>query len=431
MTTTNTRLLRRLRTVLAALATLSMFAFAGCAADSEAKRPPSETGTGSGVTPTGALTADQEQACQSVFSRTEEVAASDSLVVVVDRTASMADTPIPASLSEDIERVSLADGTISVIAVDGVDTAPRLIAKDYPLGAPGDRDTPLVRNAAAAMPSCVAELLLTQAAPTSPGSDLYRAMSLAAQVASPESRIWTLSDLQSNVGQANLADAALLRLSPIDAAARISQAAPLDLAGTTWHLPQVGASSTYLVPQSSSWLREFAAALCGSWGAGGCDDIAIDPVNPVRSDGVDLPSDPVLPFPMPVTNTAAGCEITLPGDSIFAGGSAALSAGAADQLAESLAMLGQFAGAPIIVKGHTASLAGSDDQAGVEFSRLRAEVVANFLRDSGVTNPIDVVGVGDHEPLAEDLDSSGRQVESVARAERRVTITLAGVPCAG
>jgi outer membrane protein OmpA-like peptidoglycan-associated protein len=84
------------------------------------------------------------------------------------------------------------------------------------------------------------------------------------------------------------------------------------------------------------------------------------------------------------------------------------------------------------VVGHTASISANPGT-GIKLSRRRAQAVKDALVAAGIAGArIKANGVGDTQPLAEDFAvKTGKQIESKAAKERRVTIKLEGVPCSG
>lgn len=78
------------------------------------------------------------------------------------------------------------------------------------------------------------------------------------------------------------------------------------------------------------------------------------------------------------------------------------------------------------LKGHAASTPGATKQRLDRLSRARAQRVAAVFAAAGI-NPasLSVKGVGDREPLGEDIDpSTGKQIPAAAARERRVDVTI-------
>ena len=369
-------------------------------------------------------------ACAKVFAQSVPAAA-DTVVLVVDRTASVADQPMPAALAADLSEVSRRNGSLTVVAVDGDGAAPRILAKHVALSTSGERDRPSVERLATVIPACVAATYVDPVRPVSAGSDLYRAMAVAAHLLTPGTRLWTLTDLVPTAGSLALDDELVSR-GAAAAGQSLLRAAPLDLKGVRWHVVGIGATSAALVPATQEWLRDLGRVLCSGWHATGCEALALDPVNPVRTGAAGLPADPMPAFPRVTRRrTGGGCTYTVPGSVSFAGDSADLRDDVGQLLGEPLRQLQQDPQARLVVVGHTASSARYDAAGLRTLSLRRADAVARWFHEQGVDQTrITTRGVGDTEPLAEDIDpTSGQQIESVAARERRVTLTVAGASC--
>ncbi len=368
-------------------------------------------------------------ACETVFARTVTDAGT-SIVLVIDTTASRADMPLPQALLTDLRAASRADGSLSVIAVDGTGKAPRLVAKNVALSTPGPRDRPSVAKLADVMPSCVQALYGDQLTPTAPGTDLHRAIALAAELLRPGSTLWVVSDWLSNTGPLRL-DADLLAEQPEKAGVAAARRAPLDLAGATLKTTGVANASMPMLAANRAWMRDFTRSLCAAWDARGCDAIALDPVNPER-DATGLPEDEIPAFPDVTTTSASGsCTIEVPASLAFEGGSADLGAGAEEVLAVPLQMLRDHDDSRASIVGHTASSAAYTRGQLLELSQRRAAAVKAFLVRGGIeASRIIARGVGDTQPRVEDIDPrTGRQIPRLAAGERRVDIVVGGASC--
>jgi outer membrane protein OmpA-like peptidoglycan-associated protein len=388
-------------------------------------------GDGGGTTPAAAtaLSPDAVDACQEVFARTVPEAA-ERLVLVVDRTASAADMPLPTGLVDDLRELSLADGSLSIIAVDGAGAAPRIVAKHVAVSTPGQRDRPSVADLAEVIPACAEAVYGAQLMPAAPGTDLHRALALAGELAEPGTTLWLVSDMLGNTGPLTL-DGDLLALEADDAARAAAQAAPLDLGGATLEVSGIGNSSTPMLGGHRTWLRDFTAGLCQAWGAQGCDALDLDPVNAERTD-TGLPEDPMPPFPgVTSTVTPAGCLFEVPAGVAFAGASATLGPDAVAVLTQPLSLLQHHPTATVTVIGHTASSSAYTYDELVRLSEERAGSVRGFFLANGIDGGrVTARGVGDTEPEVEDIDpSTGRQIAAMASVERRVDILIEGVPC--
>lgn len=375
-----------------------------------------------------ALTEDDLAACRDTFERSVPGAA-DHVIIVDDKTGSVADMSSPDGLAADLHNASMNDGALSVIAVEGAGTAPRIVVKNAALSTPGPRDRPSVRRTAESIPGCVQEALLKGSVPTAPGTDLHRAMSLAAELARPGTTIWLLTDMLANTGPLTL-NAGLLSMPPTEAATKAASTAPLDLKGASLKVAGVGNSTTSLLSPQRTWLRDFSRDLCTQWRATGCDGINLDPVNPERIDK-DLPEDALPPFPQITTaSSAESCTFEVPAALAFAGESAVLGDDVKEVLAGPLGLLLQNPAATAKIVGHTATVLSSSDH-GLDLSQRRAAAVMTYLINSGITESrITSRGVGDTEPKVEDIDpATGHQIDEMAAIERRVDILIEGVPC--
>ncbi len=374
------------------------------------------------------LSEDDLAACRDVFERSVPGAV-DQLIIVNDKTGSVADMPSPDGLAADLHRTSMNDGSLTVIAVDGAGTTPRIVAKNAALSTPGPRDRPSVRRTADSIPGCVQEALLDGTVPTAPGTDLHRAMSLAAELAGPGTTIWLLSDMLANSGPLAL-NVGLLSMNPTEAATKASSTAPLDLKGAALKVAGVGNSTTSLLSPQRTWLRDFSRGLCTQWRASGCDDISLDPVNPERAEK-GLPEDALPPFPQITTaSTAGSCTFEVPAVLAFAKESDVLGDGVKEVLAGPLGVLLQNPATTAKIVGHTATVLSSSDH-GFDLSGRRAAAVMAYLINSGIAESrITSRGAGDTEPKVEDIDpATGRQIDEMAAIERRVDILIEGVPC--
>lgn len=371
------------------------------------------------------------KACEAVFNGGSQPTTDDEIVAVVDPSASVTDQPMPDGLAAGIRDLSVRGGTITVISVDGRGAAPTILAKHVPLGPPGPRDTRTVEDFAQLAPSCVRGMYFDAAASSKPGTDLYRAHALAAELVTTHTQeIWSLTDLVSTTGQFALTDT-LLNEAPSTAAAMVAESAPLSLGKTRWHIGGLANTSTALQPSSRSWMQDFAQTLCREWNATGCRQIKLDPENPVRSGRASKLEDPLPAFPR-VTSVAQGdaCTYTIPAVLTFAGDSAELAHGAERAVAEPLEQLSTSSDARVRIVGHSASSSAYSATALKRLSAARAEAVAGIFADAGIgASRIETAGVGDTDPLVEDIDpKTGRQLPAAAAKERRVSITV-DAPC--
>ena len=106
--------------------------------------------------------------------------------------------------------------------------------------------------------------------------------------------------------------------------------------------------------------------------------------------------------------------------------------GASELLAKPIALMQAHPSATAKIVGHTASVSRTPGT-GKALSLRRAVAVKGLLVNAGIDkNRISVKGVGDTDPLGEDIDpQTGKQIEVKAVRERRVTVAVKGVPCSG
>ena len=222
-------------------------------------------------------------------------------------------------------------------------------------------------------------------------------------------------------------------MEPEKAASILARSAPLDLEGVVWHVSGVANTTDGLSPASRSWMIDFAQSLCITWRATGCAAIQLDPVNPDRSGAESLPKDAPLPFPkVDEVSIGDGCTFTLPSAVAFDSESDELRDGALELLEKPIALMRAHPSATAKIVGHTASVSRTAGT-GRRLSRRRAVAVKSVLVGAGVDSKrISVRGVGDTQPLGEDIDpKTGKQIETKAAKERRVTVSIKGVPCSG
>ncbi|WP_432246232.1 hypothetical protein ACRB8A_20170 (plasmid) [Arthrobacter sp. G.S.26] len=406
----------------------------GCSANASATAPAAPTGRSEHglwtTTASASLRQDTKDACRDIWATPgDELSGRTHIIIVVDRTAGMADQPLPPLLETDIRDASSTGGKLSVIGVEGAGRAPLILVKNAALNTPGPLDRPSVKDVAEAMPACVAAELLSRD-PEAEGSDIYSALAIAAELATADSKLWILSDGQFNAGPAVLTED-LLRLEPAAAASRISSTVPLNLKGQ-WRQAGLANTTTSLGPAAREWMRTFTSALCAEWKASGCQDIALTPVNPIRSGSGELPADEPLRYPATtVVRTTAGCTFTIPEGLTFAKDSPVLRDGAEGVLQVPVALAAGTPESVVRITAHTASVPGSRSEDLVGFSRLRGQSAANVFRAAGIPEDRLVIeGVGDTMPLAEDIDpATGEQIESLAALERRVDILVQGAQC--
>lgn len=405
---------------------LVLLILTGCGVPAEAEPP--------APVPSGALTDEGRQACREVLDRSVGDAP-NRIVLVWDATASRAEAGLPEPLKEDLVEASMSGGSLTIVAVDGAEVPARPIVVDAALNTAGDLTRPSVAKVAQIIPTCVEEIFTEAVRPQSPGSDVYRALSVAGeyvgQASTAPTTVWVLSDLFTTDGQMGLSPD-LLHQDASAAAESISSQAPLDLHGATVRLSGLGATIDPLLTEHRTWLTTYAEGLCDGWNATGCADIQAIPASSGARDVTGLPEDPTPAFPSagPIAQDR-GCSYVLPAHLTFAGDSAELRPGAGELLSDATAQLLQDDEGRVFIHGHTASSGLYTEDQLIDLSTARAEAVATYLQAKGVhPDRIETRGLGDSQPLAEDIDpSTGLQIPEIAARERRVEITLEDVPC--
>lgn len=374
---------------------------------------------------------DTKKACQDIWSGSAvDRPDTRDLIVVVDRTAGLADQPLPQDLQSDIIDASNTGGLLSVISVEGEDKAPVIMAKHVPLNTPGPLDRPSVKKVAQIMPDCVASELLSRN-PEAQGSDIYSALAASAELATAQSKLWLLSDSQFNAGPVVLSPD-LLAVSPEKAATKISAASPLDFEGAEWNQAGLANSTTPLSPVNREWLKTFTATICNEWKASGCTNMELTPVNPIRSTTGKLLEDKPLHYPVLVKrSTAAGCTFDVPGSLMFEENSDTLRDGYEIELETPVALAKAEPSSTVLITAHTASVPGISARDLTKFSKRRGLETRKVFLNAGIAGERIVInGVGDTQPLGEDIDPvTGQQIEAAAARERRVDILIKGAPC--
>lgn len=395
----------------------------------------------SGTAAAGGSTADpgagvEAADCAAVYREAPMVP--DQIVVVVDQTASARPAIVPTLLAEQLSGLSRAGGSVSVVSVDGHDGALAVLLKRAGLSRNGPRDAPSVERIAGAMPSCLGQTLAS-ALPTKPGTDFFAAASTAAELVDPHTRVWWLTDGEFTTGQLTIAPDGVVEGDATKLAATWGRKLPLDFKGRPLHVSGIAYGVNSYEPQHRQWLVDFTRGLCTAWKASGCAAIGAEPVagrpEPARP---GLPEDAVVEFPVMTitpqgTRGAAdhGCRFTLPAALLFDGDSAPLRPGAAASLRSTIDLMRRRQRTTAQIVGHTATDPGASAASMQRFSERRAQAVAAVLRSGGIAAArLQTTGVGDREPLAEDIDpATGRQIPRLAAAERRVDISIVGTGC--
>ncbi|WP_326568715.1 OmpA family protein [Amycolatopsis rhabdoformis] len=199
---------------------------------------------------------------------------------------------------------------------------------------------------------------------------------------------------------------------------------------TGWHvlftgLGAVAGAQPPLPTPARDKLAAYWKALCQAAHAASCD---LDQTRVPAHRPESTVATPVVPVPgvQSVVGPSGRVSTTVSDSALgFAGDSAGLSPAARDllrSLAESItARLADRPQATVTVRGYAADPPGSTPAGRQELAALRARVVAGALTASGVTNHLDVAGIGT-EPGATAI-VGGRFDEPTAARLRRVEIT--------
>ena len=415
----------------------------------------------SGTAAAGGSTADpgagvEAADCAAVYREAPMVP--DQIVVVVDQTASARPAIVPTLLAEQLSGLSRAGGSVSVVSVDGHDgrwpscssgpaspatvlaTPRRWSGSPAPCPPAWVRPWPPRSRRSRAPtssppprrpPSSSIRTLIEQ--PVDPRGDCRgRGMAEA-------DRVWWLTDGEFTTGQLTIAPDGVVEGDATKLAATWGRKLPLDFKGRPLHVSGIAYGVNSYEPQHRQWLVDFTRGLCTAWKASGCAAIGAEPVagrpEPARP---GLPEDAVVEFPVMTitpqgTRGAAdhGCRFTLPAALLFDGDSATLRPGAAASLRSTIDLMRRRQRTTAQIVGHTATDPGASAASMQRFSERRAQAVAAVLRSGGIAAArLQTTGVGDREPLAEDIDpATGRQIPRLAAAERRVDISIVGTGC--
>ena len=368
------------------------------------------------------LAPDVLAACSEILDDTTQEHDQGQIILVDDQSASMSadmTNQMPGALLTAISQASFAGGSLTVIAVDGQDVAPRIVVRNASLSIPLGEATLWTEDEAVTMAKCVQQIILDPIKPTASGSDLGRAIALAAEMITPASTLWVVSDFAWTTGQGAL-NADLVSQSPTEAATASTKALPIDLHGVALHVAGVANTSTALLPAQRSWFRDYATALCEAWNATDCDAITLDPVNPVTS-AASLPDDPIPVFPAVITGcTDSTFTYSLPTGALFDGDSFDVKDEAKDQLVPVIQLLEANPNSTVALVGHTYDPGHS--VSGLKLSLQRAQGIADALTKAGIQkNRItSIQGVGNQQPTTGNTNPA---------AERVVDVIVTGVTC--
>jgi outer membrane protein OmpA-like peptidoglycan-associated protein len=129
-------------------------------------------------------------------------------------------------------------------------------------------------------------------------------------------------------------------------------------------------------------------------------------------------------LPASTTSTTLAIEAPIPGDILFAFGSAVLRPEAVDVLAPLVdELLENFPYSQVELVGHTDSR-GSESY-NLDLSQRRAEAVLQVFVDSGFNSAqLSARGAGESEPLVSDTDDQGNFLPDAGALNRRVEIDI-------
>jgi len=247
-----------------------------------------------------------------------------------------------------------------------------------------------------------------------------------------------LAACSSSKGTATVVDTAGGATSSVSATTTIAAtSAPGTSAAAPTTITSAAATSTSAAAETTT-----TAASCGTDDLGG----GLQLVLACGATPADLPAgvtappssvlllpDPSLPELEPVDVTARQARTTngklatiyiFGSDTLFDSGSATLRSTADPALTGALASIDQrFAGASIIVRGHTDSVGAAD--ANLALSRQRAEAVAAFLGAKGVAAArLTTIGLGSTVPAANETAADGSVSELGRQLNRRVELVV-------
>ena len=346
------------------------------------------------------------------------------LIVIADMTASINDFASSADFVETVSQASMSGKDFLLIGVDGHDARQVMRGR---LSDDSDPKSATRANQAKAMPQCLQERISSAAMPNQAGTDLQSAFELSAslvQLAS-EDTILVSSDGLSNSGAWRLDESSTAADARKLAEDWVAQY-PIDLGGARLAWDSLGDSSQ--VPTSRiTWMQDLAQGLCDAMLATGCEDIATPSRASHRNSAL-----PVAPDDNPITwasITAVSepdlCTVNLPSAVLFEADSYSLTDSAKNTLEPWVQVIN--GGGSTTVTGHVANVPGSAPDDLEAFSLARAEAVTNALVAMGADpGKLNSVGVGATQPMVDDRLPNGELDESVAGANRRVTLKIKG-----
>jgi len=333
-------------------------------------------------------------------------------LLVVDRTASTADSTLPPRTRAALASAQQAQRNLTIVAVDGPG-APVTAVRTVPLDPYPGKQSVTARSGRAIVLACVTAWALSDATlPHTEGSDQLAALAFAGRQHPAE--LLVVSD---GISSAPALDLASIGYDADPAATADSLAAAgvlpvLDGVPVVW--TGLGETTTPLSEPGRKNLEQLWTAIVAASGAQLTLDSESGTDAGTRSTTDGLPADP-LPEEQPLVLAGARSTcVRLPTALLFAPFSADVAdpealRGVADGL---IGEPGQGA----VVSGHTADYGPGD---GVELATARADSVVAVLRSMGVPGsvPVQAIGWGSTRPLVDEWP--GGVHDPVAAAQNR------------
>ena len=124
------------------------------------------------------------------------------------------------------------------------------------------------------------------------------------------------------------------------------------------------------------------------------------------------------------TQTERGTVVALPGDVLFDFDKAAIRTDARPVLDKLAQLIAADPGSSIAIEGHTDSK--GDDAYNLRLSERRAAAVRDYLKDvrSIPADRMDVKGLGEARPVAQNITPEGRDNEAGQQKNRRVEVVI-------
>lgn len=349
----------------------------------------------------------------------------DALAIVAANTAN---SPMPAltATTESLLRIFLAEGNIpSLWSATG---APE--AMDVTLQEISGRNT-LATNKLR-VNNNVGRISEALAAPPGvAGMSLFEGIGLAADALRSEAAdskwIVVIGSGLDDTGSMSMGEGRLLQDPNVYAERVASENPALDLHGMTILLQTIG----YTAPPQPTPSMAQRDIIRSVWETTLTQLGATVIVDSFPASPCSVPTDqPVAVTELPgleVKCSEEAVTFQVPGAVLFDGDSGTLREGAVDELVQPVALMLESPLALAEIVGHTASSSRYTAAELEALSILRAEAVRDVFLSAGIdASRLTAIGVGDTQPLAEDIGPDGRQNEFAA-AERRVTVTMTEV----